>query len=444
MDHTPSDNDSSLLPAGSRRGRFALVDCNNFYASCERVFRPSLNGRPLIVLSSNDGCIIARSNEAKALGIAMGEPFFKYRRLVEQNDVTVFSSNFALYGDMSRRVMGVMCELVPDIEMYSIDEAFIDLSRCGLLDADPTSFARRLRERITRCTGIPVSIGLAPTKTLAKAANFLAKKSERAGGVLNLIDSPHIDSALERVPVRSVWGVGQKSAEWLIARGISTARQLRDINEETIERYRGVVGWRLVNELRGIACLSFHDCPPPPKGVISSRSFGQKTSSRDEVKGAIAGHIATAAEKIRSQRLAARWLSIFLLTRLAGSNPYKDGDHCAVRLPTASNNPAVLTHYALGCVDRVFKEGSEYKKAGVMLDNLVPDDQIQGSLFDDTPVTPPGRPAIIALDRINADMGQGTIRLAAQLSAGRLRARHDHTSPAYTTSWAELPVVHCR
>ena len=233
---------------------YALVDCNNFYASCERVFRPYLNRQAVVVLSNNDGCIVARSNEAKALGIGMGEPFFKARDIVEKHDVRVFSSNYALYGDMSRRVFAVLAEFAPEIEIYSIDEAFLNLAGFAV-NTDLTEYARRIRKTVGKWTGIPVSIGIAETKTLAKVANRIAKRSTRAGGVLDLTASPYVNRALEQVPVRDVWGIGSKNARRLIARGIENARQLKDIDEGIIRKQMRVVGVRLVKELRGISCL---------------------------------------------------------------------------------------------------------------------------------------------------------------------------------------------
>ncbi len=281
------------IPPDARNKCFALADCNNFFASCERVCNPKLNNQPIVVLSSNDGCIIARSNEAKALGIGMGKPFFKCRDLLEKHKVHVFSSNFSLYGDMSRRVMAVLDHFTPEIEIYSVDEAFLNLSGCDHLahHENLTEYARTIRQTVLKWTGIPISIGIGPTKTIAKVAARLAKKTKKTTkikGVVNLQNSPYIDQALERVPVGDVWGVGHRTTQWFIDRRITNAKKLRDISDEVITNRLGVVGLRMVYELRGISCLSLGNCPTPAKSVVSSQSFGKKTKDLGEIKGAVA------------------------------------------------------------------------------------------------------------------------------------------------------------
>ncbi|MFN7622623.1 MAG: Y-family DNA polymerase, partial [Acidobacteriota bacterium] len=280
-----------------------LVDANNFYASCERVFDARLVGKPVVVLSNNDGCVIARSAESKQLGIAMGEPFFKVRDLIQAHGVIVRSSNYELYGDMSARLMDILEQFSPDLEVYSIDEAFLEVEAGSAAALE--SLGREIRERVRRQTGLPVSVGIAGTKTLAKVANHLAKKSSRASGVLNLVDSPHLDLALERTPVDEVWGVGRRQAVKLRAYGILTARGLREADDDWIRRKMTVVGLRTVHELRGIRCLELGRSHAHQHSLVVSRSFGNVVWTFDDLREAVAYFTARGAEKLRKRRLAA-------------------------------------------------------------------------------------------------------------------------------------------
>ena len=430
------------LPSDAGNRCFALVDCNNFYASCERVFNPKLQGRPVVVLSNNDGCIVARSGEAKALGIGMGKPFFQSRDIIKRHDVRVFSSNYALYGDMSERVMNTLAQFTPEMEIYSIDEAFLDLSGCDRLGKhdDLTEYARTIRATVTQWTGIPVSIGIARTKTLAKAANWLAKRSARAKGVFNLVDSPYMDKALERICIADVWGIGRRSVRKLKEKGVTNARELRDIDDRLIRKQRGIVGLRLVYELRGISCLSLETCPPPRKGIMSSRSFGRKVESLEELKEAATAYVTNAAVKLRKQNLAAQVLTVFLTT-----NPYSKDDRqysnsVVFHLPAAINNTAELIHYAVQGVERIFKEGFRYKKAGVMLDELISADQVQTTLFDRSDTGRKNK-LMEVVDVVNSIMGSGTLKYAAQGATQPWSGRCKNRSPRYTTSWKELPTA---
>jgi len=429
-------------PSGSRDGCFALLDCNNFYASCERAFNPRLNGKPIVVLSNNDGCIVARSNEAKKMGIGMGEPFFKFRQIIENNKVHVFSSNYTLYGDMSRRVMTTLSHFAPEIEIYSIDEAFCDLSGCDRLDGHDnlTEYARTICRTVMQWTGVSVSIGIARTKTLAKIANRLAKKSTKTNNVLNLIDSPYMDQALEKVYVWDVWGVGKNHGRRLADKGIITARQLRDVNDNLIRKQMGVVGLRLVYELRGLSCMPLTNLPPPRKGIISSRSFGHKIESLAELKEAVAAYVTEAAKKLRSQNLAAGLLTVFLMTNHFSKNDKQYSNTVIIHLPTASSDTGELIHYALMGMKKIFKAGYRYKKAEVMLDELIPDDQVQMSLFDYTNVGHKKK-LLELIDQVNASMGTGALKYAAQGSSQPWKMKCNLRSPRYTTNWKELPTV---
>lgn len=416
---------------------FALVDCNNFYASCERVFDPSLEGKPVVVLSNNDGIVVARSNEAKALGIGMGVPEFQIRGLIRRHDVRVFSSNYTLYGDMSQRVMETLAQLAPDFEIYSIDEAFLSLS--GFAGRDLAEYGRAIRATVKRWTGIPVAIGLAETKTLAKVAARVAKRSKEDAGVFDLTSCRNRDALLAGTPVEDVWGVGPAFARLLTRHGIATALALREADEQWIGRCLGVVGRRLVLELRGVSCLPLEDCPQPKQGITVSRSFGRPVTTLAEMREAVADYSVRAAEKLRGERLAATVLTVFLTT-----NTFKDepqySNAVTMTLPGATDGTPDLLRCALSGVARIFREGYRYKKAGVMLTALVPAGRVQHDLFDHFDRERSSR-LMRAVDRLNDQMGAGTLRYAAEGFSKRWRARFERRSPAYTTSWRELPVA---
>jgi DNA polymerase V len=416
---------------------FALVDCNNFYASCERVFDPSLKGKPVVVLSNNDGIVVARSNEAKALGIGMGVPEFQIRHLIRRHDVQVFSSNYRLYGDMSQRVMDTLEQFSPDLEVYSIDEAFLSLS--GFTSRDLTEYGRTIRAKVKQWTGVPVSIGMAETKTLAKVAARVAKRSKDAAGVFDLTTCQDRDALLAGIPVEDVWGVGSAFAQLLTRHGIATAQALREADEQWIGRRMGVVGRRLVMELRGVSCLPLDDCPPPKQGITVSRSFGRPVTTLAEMKEAVAFYTGRAAEKLREERLAVTVLTVFLTT-----NTFKDepqySNAATLKMPVATDSTSDLLRYTIQGVERLFREGYRYKKAGVMLTALVPASQIQGDLFDHQDRERSHR-LMRVLDRLNDHMGAGTLRYAAEGLTQRWRARFEQRSPAYTTNWRDLPVA---
>ena len=413
---------------------YALADCNNFYASCERVFDPSLRGRALVVLSNNDGCVVARSEEAKALGIGMGEPAFRHRDLFRRHGVVVCSSNYTLYDDMSRRVMTTLARFAPRMERYSIDEAFLDLAGFG--DRDLVAHGRQLRATVRRWTGIPVSVGIAATRTLAKAANRLAKHDPGCDGVAMLVGRAAIDAALARIEVGDVWGVGPRHARRLWARGIDTARKLRDADDGWIRRRMTVTGLRTVLELRGQPCLSLEDAPAPRKSLIRSRSFGTPVTAMADLEEAVAHHASRAAEKLRQQGSVAGRLGVFILT-----NPFRDDEprhagHEIVELPVPTADTPTLIRHALACLRRLHRPGYRYKKAGVTLDAIVPEGPVQGHLFE----RPPARSQTLmaVLDRVNRNWGAGALRYAAVGTPDRpwhMRRR----SARCTTRWDELP-----
>lgn len=425
---------------------FGLVDANNFYCSCERVFRPSLEGVPVVVLSNNDGCVIARSNEAKDLGIDMGVPFFKIRGFVERNGVQVFSSNYTLYGDMSARVVSILAANVPGLEVYSIDESFVDLT--GIPDAD--ALARRLRCQVKQWTGIPCCVGIGPTKTIAKLANRLAKKAPKTGGVLDLSqDTTWLEAALKKVDVGDVWGIGGRWSEVLNKRGIFKAIDLRDAEDGWVRQRMGVVGLRVVHELRGISCLALEEVAADKQSCCVSRSFGEIVTELDVMKEAVASHAARAAEKLRHGQLVASHLTVFMLTDRFDDNDQIKPKSVYEAAATAdlggwTADTRQLVGAAMAITEQLFMDRREYKKAGVLLPYLERAEAAPRSLFDRP--DPRSAKLMAAMDAIAATHGRGAVRLAAQgikIGKGWEMTQH-RRSPRYTTRLEELPIVSAR
>jgi len=416
---------------------FALVDCNNFYASCERVFQPKLAGQPIVVLSNNDGCVVARSNEAKALGIAMGVPEFQIRPLLHAHHVQVFSSNYTLYGDLSQRVMETLEQFSPELEIYSIDESFLSLT--GFERRNLTDYGRAIRKTVKQWTGIPVSVGIAETKTLAKIANRIAKRTPDTDGVFDLLACPDRDALLGRVAVEDVWGIGPSSARLLTQHGITTAWQLRQAEEHWIRRHMGVVGLRLVAELRGHSCLDLESCPAPKQGITCSRAFGRAISTLAEMEEAVSSYVSRAAEKLRGEGLAATVLTVFVMTNEFTDAPqYRNSVTCS--LPVGTDATSELIRSALRGLRTIYRDGYQYKKAGVMCTALVPAGQVQPDLFDRQD-RPRSKRLMAALDAVNDRWGAGTLAYASGGLTKAWQTQYHHRSPAYTTNWNELPVA---
>lgn len=459
---------------------FGLVDCNSFYVSCERVFQPALADRPVVVLSNNDGCVIARSGEARALGIPMGAPAFTLRSLIARHGVIVRSSNYALYGDLSERVMGLLAEAAPACEIYSIDEAFLDLD--GLAVADLAAWCRDLQRRIRHWTGIPVSIGLGPTKTLAKLANHLAKTEPQHGGVFGLAEAAgDRQAALARTPVGEVWGIGRRRAPMLESRGLRTALDLSRAETGWVRQRMGVVGLRTVHELRGLACHPLETQPPARKSTCCSRSFGRAVTDRAAVAEAVLAFATRAAEKIRKARQAAGAVQLFLATDRFDRKARQCSLAASLTLAPASHDSRDIAAAALRLLDRLWREGYAWRKAGVLLLDLTDTAAIPAQLFDahpfdthpfDTrPARADGTRLMAAMDRLNDRFGRGTVTLglasralrasqAAKASratqaarptgkTGRAHAREAAAwamrqtalSPCFTTRWSDLPVA---
>ncbi|WP_162427261.1 Y-family DNA polymerase [Pontibacter pudoricolor] len=418
---------------------FGLCDCNNFYASCERVFNPSLNGKPVVVLSNNDGCVIARSNEAKALGIQMGEPFFKIRNLVEHNQLYAFSSNYVLYGDMSDRVMETLSLFTPNVEVYSIDECFLDLG--NFYDLDLKSYAREIKRKVWRCTGIPVSLGVAPTKALAKVANKLAKKSAKANGVLVLTEPYHIQKALEVTKIEDVWGVGRQYAKFLKNHHINTALDFTNASENWIRKHMTVVGVRLHKELRGESCLELDEVAPPKKGICTSRSFGKKLTTFNDVLEATASYAAKCARKLRNQKSCAKLVTVFVQTNPFSENDRQYYNSKTICMPVATNSDIELIHYATMALKAIFKPHYWYKKSGVIVTEIVPEHQIQFDLLD-TVDREKHSNLMQVIDGLTDRFGRNKVQVAAQGVSKSWILKSDYKSPCYTTRIAELPIIY--
>lgn len=419
--------------------KIAIVDCNNFYASCERVFNPKLVGKPIVVLSNNDGVVIARSDEAKALGIKMGEPFFKVEQLIKKNDIKVFSSNYTLYGDLSARVMMILESFSPEVEIYSIDEAFLKIN--GIEEKAQTEYLIKIRNTIKQWLGLPVSVGLAQTKTLAKLANRIAKKNKQFNGVLNFFEYNDLSPFLEQVPVEDVWGIGRQYSAMLHRNGIHNALEFSKLESSWVKKKMTIVGLRTKLELNGINCIEIDNAPPPKKSIVSSRSFGEYLTEYNEVKEAVSFFVAKASEKLRAQNSACNSLTVFIRT-----NPFKNSpqyyNSAEIVLPYPMNSTNEMLPYANRALEKIFRDGFYYQKVGVLLMDFVPTKNLQISLFD-----PPNRiNQIIAtelMDKMNKKYGSETLVYAAVFVKDKRRwaMKREKLSSHFTTQIDNLPIA---
>ena len=423
----------------------AIVDCNSFYCSCERVFRPDLKNRPVVVLSNNDGCIISRSDEAKVLGVEMAGPYFKAKPLIEKHNVATFSSNYNLYGDMSRRVMDTLKMMVRErnVEVYSVDECFLDVSMIEEKQLD--NYALQMREIVEQWTGVSVSVGIAPTKTLAKIANHLAKKNKAATRcVATVVGDDDIRKVLKTTSVSGIWGIGRAYADKLINWGITTAWDLCNMPEEWIYKHMGgVVGTRLIRELKGSPCIDMKDELKVKKMIATTRMFGKNVTELNDIKEAVATYTARAGEKLRRQRCAASVLSVFIVAKeeshMADFNRGATLSTHTV-LPSATSITNELITPAMRMAEQIFKPGCEYKKAGVMLSGIVPDTSIQSNLFK--PLTENSKRFLMeALDNINFSMRDDVVKFASSGLSRDWKMRKEFRSPRYTSRWNELREV---
>lgn len=417
---------------------FALADCNNFFASCERVFRPDLRGKPVIVLSSNDGCAIARSNEAKALGIKMGAPLFKIKDIVEKHGVAVFSGNMALYGDMSRRVKWVLEENAPAVEVYSIDEAFLDLRGMSGIDFD--AYAKDLSAKCWKMTSIPVSIGIAPTKTLAKIASKLCKQYPKLRGGCYMHRPQDIEKVLRKFPIEDVWGIGRKSAAKLQARYIKTAYDFTQLPETAIRSMMGITGVRTWKELQGIPCIEFEDGFEAKQSICVSRSFSSEIYELGDLQEQIANFAATLAEKLRKQGSVTSEIAVFAYTNRFKEDQPQTHSSALVTFPTPTAGQKSIITSAVKAARELFRSGYGYKKAGVIATGVMAESEATPSLFDDPHALEQEQKITEALSAINSTFGDGTIKLAVQ-GSGNIKTTCQKQSPHYTTRWTDLPKV---
>ena len=416
----------------------ALADCNNFYASCERVFNPGLKNKPIVVLSNNDGCIIARSNEAKVLGIKMGVPVFQVRDIIDNNNVYVFSTNFALYGDMSSRVMSLLSDISPEIEIYSIDEAFMNFT--GVKDS--VHLASRMKSVVTKSTGIPISIGIAATKTLSKVANYFAKK-QTANGVYALTEQQQIVQALKELPVSKLWGVGSRHLRMLNSYGINKAYDFIQLNEEWVLEKMTIMGLRMQRELKGDPCFGIDAYPSRKKNIRTSRSFGVKVKSLQTIQESIIAHAARCAEKLRIENSCARYVSVILRTNpFSKSQDYYYG-YKSINLEIPTNDSMEIVNAAKILLGSIYKEGLIYTKSGVIVGDTVPADQVQLNLFYSEQGKEKRKNLYKRIDFINQTMGRDKIQLLGQGIAKKWKLKQENLSPCYTTRWTDLLRVHC-
>jgi DNA polymerase V len=416
---------------------FGLIDCNNFYVSCERVFRPDLEGKPVIVLSNNDGCAVSRSAEARPW-VAMGDPVFKIRDIIKREKISVFSSNYPLYGSFSEKVTSTLLTMVPTIETYSIDESFLNLGEFSEREVEP--LARELRERVHRWVGIPTCVGIAPTKTLAKVANFIAKKRPQYRGVCDLRSSRVRAELLSTVPVDEVWGIGSASAAKLAKIGVQTAADLAALDPDNARALMTVTGGRTVYELRGISCLPLELMEPTRKGIAVTRSFGAPVTSWQEMREAIASYATRAAEKMRRYKVAAENIFVFMHTNTFNNDPfYSNG--ASARFSETTNDTGEVVALAVRLGERLWRDGFRYSKCGVMLTELLPETVRQPALWGELD-RDRREQAWKVMDKLNAKLGRDTVRiLGAGPKDAAWKLRAEHRSPRWTTRWDELPKV---
>lgn len=415
---------------------FALVDCNSFYASCERVFRPDLKERPVVVLSNNDGCLIALSNEAKAMGYKMGDVFFKVRNDLIKNRVAVFSSNYALYGDLSARVMKVLENYTPDLEVYSIDEAFLSLSGFN----DLAERGQVIKAEVERFTGVPVSVGIAPTKTLAKLANHVAKRFEgQSGSYVMETPDAHI---LKQIKVNKVWGIGRQLTKHLEAFGVQTAYDLSLLSPRAVRKRFSVVAERTVRELNGISCIPLEEVPPHPQNIIVSRGFKTRVKTKQEMIEAVSFYANRAAEKARTKKVYATNIHVFIRTDPYGDKQTRYSAQRIIKLNEAQNDAATIINASLQGLDAIYKAGLAYQKAGIMLTGLLYEEERQTSFFEGGQ-SDKANELMKTIDKINKIHGRETIRPAIAGSNKTWFMARNLLSPRYTTNWNELRKVRC-
>lgn len=417
---------------------FALVDCNNFFASCERSFNPKLIDKPVVILSNNDGCVIARSNEAKSLGIPMGSPAHEYKEMFKDKNVFVLSSNFSLYGDISNRVMKILSKYTPEQEIYSIDESFLRLSNLNISNFE--EYCLQIVKDVKQSVGIPISVGIGPTKTLAKIANKFAKKNyDLIQGIKSFNNPEEIDICLKQTPVISVWGIGYKTARFLNKNGIYTALDFKNTQEDWIRQNLTVSGSRIQMELKGIPCLEVLDASEPKKGILSSRSFRNAVSNFEDMKEAVSTYTARASEKLRDEESLASAVTVWVATNWHKTDQKQYFNSSTLKLPYPTSFTPDLIKTALKCLEEIYLDGYFYKKASVYLSGLIPKEYSQYNLYESNPLKKQN--LMEALDYINYKQGHDSLSFASQGTIQRWKMKQENTSPNYTLNWDELVVV---
>ena len=418
----------------SKKNKVALIDCNSFYVSCERLFNPKINNKPVVVLSNNDGCVISRSTEAKKIGIRMGEPYFKVKELVRKNNVHIFSSNYALYGDISRRIMKTLKSFSDKIEIYSIDEAFVDLSHVE--DKEIENYGKEIRERILKWTGIPTSVGIAKTKTLSKVANHIAKKNKT--GVIYL--NENIDNHLKKFHISDIWGVGKQLSKLYIKNGIDTAYELKNISNTWVKKSTNVLGAKTVMELRGITCINLETQETKRKSCCVSRSFGKKVESLEKLQESITTHCLNAAEKIRNDNQTTRSITIYIRTSPFDKNRKYYSNSITIDLPVSTNNSLELVKTAINGLTKIYKYGYFYQKAGIILSKLREASENEFNLL--APIMEKKSKTLMqAIDLTNAKYGRNAISIAQAGINNDWKMRREHSSKIDTASFDFLPEI---
>ena len=419
----------------------ALIDVNNFYVSCERVFNPKLINKPVVVLSNNDGCAVARSNEVKALGVGMGAPWFKFKDLAKQHGIIAYSSNYALYADMSNRVMSILRQFSPDQEIYSIDESFLDLT--SFQSRDLITYGQQMRKRILRWTGLPVCVGIGSTKTLAKLANHCAKKRTQFNSVCNFntMNDAELNQILSEIAVGEVWGIGRKLTPKLNALGIHSVLDLKQADPEQLRQQFSVVMEKTIRELNGTVCIEMEEIAPPKKQILSSRSFGHPVRDYQSLAESITLYMSRAAEKLRKQQSYAGSVYVYIRT-----SPFREQDPfysngMTIPISSPTNDTMQLVNVALWILKRIYKPNYNYAKAGVMLGELVPAQGVQSDLFSQVQVSPKSSKLMLAVDTINKKMGKESIKLASEGFKRPWKMKQENKSPSYTTDWENLVEV---
>ncbi|MDZ4148879.1 MAG: Y-family DNA polymerase [Flavobacteriaceae bacterium] len=418
---------------------FALIDCNNFYASCERVFRPDLVGKPVVVLSNNDGCVIARSGEAKAIGIPMGAAAFEYEKMFKQNNVHVFSANFALYGDMSQRVMDILSGYSPEIEIYSIDEAFLKLK--GFEKFDLQKYGAEMRYKVQKWTGIPISVGIAPTKALAKVANKIAKKYPKELQNVYIIDTEEKRTkALKWLKIEDVWGIGRQHSKRLKAINVNTAYDFTQLDDVWVKTHLAIVGLRLKHDLSGIPTLDLEEAQPK-KNISTTRSFESNYTELAQLRERIVTFAVSCAEKLRKQNSCCNSLRVFIHTNEHRKDLPQYSRNMVIQLPFPTNSSMELATFANLALQKIFREGYHYKKAGVIVQDFTPENTQQLKLFESR--NEKHIPLMQVVDKLNKSYGQQKIRLAGQDIKRIWKMKQEKLSPRYTTKLSDIITIHC-